>query len=134
MKLTANSFWAYELSRRCVDRQQLDCTPSFKALLCGGIAGVVTWASIFPLDVIKTRLQNSERSSEQRRLLSSPSGAELGQTVRRHEEVGAFEVAKQSYRHEGIRVFFRGLGVCSIRAFIVNAVQVRTIIREMQSS
>lgn len=33
------------------------------------------------------------------------------------------QVARQAYREEGLSVFFRGLGVCSFRAFFVNAVQ-----------
>jgi len=32
-------------------------------------------------------------------------------------------MARIAYREEGLAVFFRGLGVCSVRAFIVNAVQ-----------
>jgi solute carrier family 25 carnitine/acylcarnitine transporter 20/29 len=32
-------------------------------------------------------------------------------------------MARQTYRNEGAGVFFRGLGVCSVRAFIVNAAQ-----------
>ena len=36
---------------------------------------------------------------------------------------GAIETARVAYQQEGLRVFFRGLGVCSLRAFIVNAVQ-----------
>jgi solute carrier family 25 carnitine/acylcarnitine transporter 20/29 len=37
--------------------------------------------------------------------------------------LGAVEVARNAYRSEGPGVFFRGLTVCSIRAFIVNAAQ-----------
>lgn len=37
--------------------------------------------------------------------------------------MGAWEITKHSYRTEGLAVFFRGLGICSVRAFIVNAVQ-----------
>lgn len=33
------------------------------------------------------------------------------------------QIAVEAYRSEGIAVFFRGLGVCSARAFVVNAVQ-----------
>lgn len=32
-------------------------------------------------------------------------------------------MAQHTYRNEGIAPFFRGLGICSVRAFIVNAVQ-----------
>ena len=89
-----------------------------KVLLCGGIAGVATWASVFPLDVIKTRLQaqTSGICPEGRPLLPSQSN---------RWELNSFQVARESYRNEGMKVFYRGLGICSIRAFIVNAVQVR---------
>ena len=87
-----------------------------KVLLCGGLAGVVTWASIYPLDVIKTRVQTQ---------VSSLSPAEQQQEVLGQKpRLYAFEVAKQAYRSDGMGVFFRGLGICSLRAFIVNAVQV----------
>jgi solute carrier family 25 carnitine/acylcarnitine transporter 20/29 len=93
---------------------------AMKVLLCGGLAGIVTWASIFPLDVIKTRVQTQ---------VLHPGIAVRGENrALMHPEVQerrltAVEVAKQAYRAEGARVFFRGLGVCSIRAFVVNAVQ-----------
>lgn len=38
-------------------------------------------------------------------------------------KLGAVEIARQAYQAEGLAVFFRGLGICSVRAFIVNAVQ-----------
>lgn len=99
-----------------------DSQAAMKVLLCGGLAGVVTWTSIFPLDVIKTRVQTQVLSlppAEQQSLLEPPQQGTLGQSRR----LGAFEVAKQAYRSDGMSVFFRGLGVCSLRAFIVNAVQ-----------
>ena len=34
-----------------------------------------------------------------------------------------FRIARQAYEAEGVGVFFRGLGICSARAFFVNAVQ-----------
>jgi solute carrier family 25 carnitine/acylcarnitine transporter 20/29 len=91
-----------------------------KVLLCGGLAGIVTWASIFPLDVIKTRVQTQALPLQvaargETRALMQSEGQEGRLTV--------VEVAKQAYRAEGAGVFFRGLGVCSIRAFVVNAVQ-----------
>lgn len=100
---------------------------AWRVLLCGGIAGVVTWASIFPLDVIKTRLQtqailggHGERGQQQPLLEVSRNNT----STHSNHQRGAWGIAKEAYRQEGLKVFFRGLGVCSIRAFIVNAVQV----------
>jgi solute carrier family 25 carnitine/acylcarnitine transporter 20/29 len=91
-----------------------------KVLLCGGLAGVITWASIFPLDVIKTRVQTQilypvpAQGGEQSALL---------QPNAQMPRMTSIEIAKQAYRTEGAGVFFRGLGICSVRAFVVNAVQ-----------
>jgi solute carrier family 25 carnitine/acylcarnitine transporter 20/29 len=99
---------------------------TIKILLCGGIAGIVTWASVFPLDVIKTRLQAQVMTSssvspatamDQQQLLR-PSAARAGRVL------SSWEIAREAARSEGLRVFYRGLGICSLRAFIVNAVQV----------
>lgn len=96
-----------------------------KVLLCGGLAGVVTWASIFPLDVVKTRVQTQhlqgplESTGENRTLLrDEPTDHAVGR-----RKLSSFEVARHAYQTEGTSVFFRGLGVCSVRAFVVNAVQ-----------
>lgn len=92
---------------------------AMKILLCGGIAGVVTWASVFPLDMIKTRLQAQT-------IADHPPLATESQSLLRSQRqtLDSFHIAKETYRAEGIRAFYRGLGVCSVRAFIVNAVQV----------
>lgn len=96
---------------------------AMKVLLCGGIAGIITWASVFPLDVIKTKLQaqtggslHTEVPSESRPLLQG--------TGRDGRILNSFEITKRAYQTEGLKTFYRGLGVCSLRAFIVNAVQV----------
>ncbi len=92
---------------------------AMKVILCGGLAGVVTWASVFPLDMVKTRVQTQVwRGGGYAPLIGANAGMETG--ARR---LGAIEVARNAYRNEGASVFFRGLTVCSVRAFIVNAVQ-----------
>ena len=117
----------------------------WKVLLYGGIAGVVTWASIFPLDVVKTRVQTQDypyaatprRPSSASSLLGEEGRASLspgrnldGGTDRGHtvdkpidRRRGAIAIARQAYREQGVAVFFRGLGLCTVRGFIVSAVQ-----------
>jgi solute carrier family 25 carnitine/acylcarnitine transporter 20/29 len=96
-----------------------DRDTAMKVLLCGGLAGIVTWASIFPLDVIKTRVQTQVSHTMPR---SGERGALLTPETER-KRLGSLEIARQAYQTEGAGVFFRGLGICSVRAFIVNAVQ-----------
>lgn len=96
---------------------------ALKVLICGGIAGIVTWASVFPLDVIKTRLQ-AQSFLEPSRDISPETRSLLRPTMPTERIMGSLEIAQQAYRTEGFQVFYRGLGICSIRAFIVNAVQV----------
>jgi solute carrier family 25 carnitine/acylcarnitine transporter 20/29 len=93
-----------------------------KVLVCGGLAGVVTWASIFPLDVIKTRVQTQDLKPMGRALgAGETAGLLSGQSTVR--PLGALMIARQAYRAEGMQVFFRGIGVCCARAFVVNAMQ-----------
>ncbi|CAG5185838.1 uncharacterized protein ALTATR162_LOCUS11416 [Alternaria atra] len=113
-------FWSYELSKQAWSSpDDSDRETAMKVLLCGGLAGVITWASIFPLDVIKTRVQTQilhapVRDGEQSALLGSEAP---------RARLSSVEIARQAYRTEGVGVFFRGLGICSVRAFVVNAVQ-----------
>lgn len=116
-------FWSYEYCKRLMTSEEEDTRQAaIKVLLCGGIAGIVTWASVFPLDVIKTRLQaqtigdSSSSWLEGQSLLSASN----------QKTLGSLQLAKEAYRTEGLKVFYRGLGVCSLRAFMVNAVQVST--------
>ncbi|KAL4932132.1 putative mitochondrial carrier protein [Aspergillus undulatus] len=111
-------FWSYEYCKRLMSSYGYEDANGLplNVLLCGGIAGVVTWASVFPLDVIKTRLQANtiDAYAEARPLLRSQAN---------RPAMNSFELAREVYRTEGFKAFYRGLGVCSLRAFIVNAAQ-----------
>lgn len=128
-------FWSYELSTRWMTKWLQDSeqgqiadsadgglfgAETAKVLLCGGFAGVVTWVSIFPLDVIKTRVQAQVYGSGIQAVVVGERTPLVGLSAKR---MGAVEIAKETYREGGMRVLFRGLTVCSVRAFIVNAVQ-----------
>ena len=134
-------FWSYELTSRWMaqtrqgDPQVASSSSAASVLLCGGLAGIVTWASIFPLDVIKTRVQTQVVGmpvvsavtgvvNERAGLLSSNNQTSATSTPKViSKPLGAWEIARQTYNQGGIKPFFRGLGVCSVRAFVVNAVQ-----------
>ncbi|CAD0042902.1 unnamed protein product [Aureobasidium pullulans] len=119
----ASSFWSYELSKRVLisEKAEGEKPEWMTILLCGGIAGVVTWASVFPLDVIKTRVQTQGIAHPPAAILSGEQSGLL--PSRESGRLGTIQIARQAYREEGLSVFFRGLGVCSFRAFFVNAVQ-----------
>lgn len=69
--------------------------------ICGGVAGVLSWMPIMPLDVIKSRIQADNRQKLYK---------------------GFWDCARKSYAEEGLRVFWRGSVAVALRAFPVNAV------------
>ncbi|XPS97494.1 hypothetical protein M3J09_006721 [Ascochyta lentis] len=114
-------FWSYEWSKQAWNSpDDTGRETAMKVLMCGGFAGIVTWATIFPLDVIKTRVQTQLLQSEPLRRGEQQS---LLHAEARGTQMGAMQIARHAYQSEGAGVFFRGLGICSVRAFIVNAVQ-----------
>lgn len=123
VELTCPSFWSYEWSKQAMTSpNDTDRETAMKVLLCGGLAGIVTWASIFPLDVVKTRVQTQLFERPRSHM---PEGESLLESAghRGAKRLGTWEVARHAYQAEGANVFFRGLGICSVRAFVVNAVQ-----------
>ncbi|GAA5798324.1 hypothetical protein HPULCUR_003726 [Helicostylum pulchrum] len=103
-------FWAYEGMKRVLQVESGDS--AWKLLLAGGMAGTVSWASIYPIDVVKSRLQMQHQSSqhESTRLLNDRPYASIKDCVVR------------SYKAEGPSVFFRGIWPTLLRGFPVNAV------------
>ncbi|KAL5975883.1 hypothetical protein ACLOJK_020211 [Asimina triloba] len=69
-------------------------------LVAGGLAGVASWVSCYPVDVVKTRLQGQRPC------------------VPRYE--GIVDCFRKSVREEGHGVLWRGLGLTLVRAFVVN--------------
>ena len=73
------------------------------ALIAGSVAGVATWVSTYPLDVVKTVIQ------------TAPPGTPSSQLT-----IGF--VARQNYARHGVGFFFRGLAPTVLRAVPVSAV------------
>ena len=92
---------SYEyLSAKMHDYKLTDDNGVIASLVSGGIAGSLTWASIIPFDVIKTRYQ-ADFTGEYR---------------------GFMHCAKMLYKEGGVRIFYTGCLVTCLRAFPVNAV------------
>ncbi|XP_068922380.1 solute carrier family 25 member 45 [Petaurus breviceps papuanus] len=71
-------------------------------LVAGGFAGIISWTTATPMDVIKSRMQMGG--------------------LKQREYRGLLDCMVSSARQEGLAVFFRGLILNSARAFPVNAV------------
>lgn len=71
--------------------------------LAGGVTGASTWAVIYPLDIIKTKIQTApiDTPMQNRRMLA---------------------VGRDIVRQHGWRHLFRGLNITMIRAFPVNGI------------
>uniref|UniRef100_A0A0P4VTS2 Mitochondrial carrier protein n=1 Tax=Scylla olivacea TaxID=85551 RepID=A0A0P4VTS2_SCYOL len=69
-------------------------------IFCGGMAGVLSWASILPLDVVKSRLQADNSRNPQYK--------------------GMVDCLIKSYKADGLSVFGRGFTMMSVRAFPTN--------------
>lgn len=79
-----------------------------KLLFSGGMSGIVSWLSTYPVDVIKSRLQADG----------------VGGVTQYN---GILDCVRKSYHEEGWRVFTRGLTSTLLRAFPVNAATFATV-------
>ncbi|KAF2769510.1 mitochondrial carrier [Teratosphaeria nubilosa] len=117
-------FWSYEFAKNGLTfENKSQNQQALKVLFCGGLAGVITWASVFPLDVIKTRYQTWDLKSTSTAAAINEAQPLISTSPQASPRQSTLQIARQAYASEGLSVFFRGLGVCSARAFMVNAVQ-----------
>ncbi|ORZ02521.1 mitochondrial carrier domain-containing protein [Syncephalastrum racemosum] len=144
-------FWVYEGMKRIleVDSTLGSSANAWKLLFAGGMAGAVSWTVIYPIDVVKSRLQMqviapsqraggsvlpspnnldtsvlSSRSNPGRSYSTSATEAVNIQTNRQRDRPYASikDCITRSYKADGIGVFFRGLWPTILRGFPVNAV------------
>lgn len=98
-------FAAYEIVRRSAlkDGQKLSDLSPLVSLFAGGMAGVCNWLAVFPIDVIKSRIQTSE------------AGAYLPGTR------GMIQCGKDLVAKGGVQALFKGLSPALVRSFPANA-------------
>lgn len=92
---SATYFLTYEYTRRLI-RSSSTSPEWLNSLISGALAGWVSWFVPLPFDVIKTRLQSGKEKT--------------------------FMACLNALRAEGPASFFAGLGLVSVRAFLVNGV------------
>ncbi|CAG8490390.1 13699_t:CDS:2 [Acaulospora morrowiae] len=76
---------------------------SWKSCMFGAAAGYSMWSSVYPIDVIKSKLQTDGFNQQTRQYTS------------------ALDCARKTFSKEGVKGFFRGFGACMLRAGPVNA-------------
>ncbi|KAG2176955.1 hypothetical protein INT43_007609 [Umbelopsis isabellina] len=100
-------FAAYEwLVQRTMETQHVSRKeiPTTQICLYGALGGYAMWGMMYPLDVIKSKLQTDNLDVSKRQYRS------------------ALDCARQVMATEGPKGFFRGFGPCMLRAAPVNAV------------
>lgn len=95
-------FVSYEIVKEQLSRFSGKCEAP-EMLTAGGFAGTLSWATAYPIDVVKSRVQ------------TLPSGTDL-KHLRLHT------VVRGIWREEGLHGFTSGLSACLTRAWVVNAI------------
>jgi len=113
--------------------RQVNISSWMTFLIAGAVAGIVGWMSTFPFDVIKTRMQGVDEQipsiacpptalpspfTANSPLLSRTYAANAATSVNPYRTMWSTIV--NSYRSEGIQVFYKGLSPALIRAIPVN--------------
>ncbi|KAK4457061.1 mitochondrial carrier C4G9.20c [Cladorrhinum samala] len=88
-----------DAARNKIDRKDV---PSYKVAFYGGLAGEALWLGSYPLDVIKSKMQTDGFGKDQKY-----------KTMR--------DCFAQTWRAEGMRGFWKGLGPTLLRAMPVSA-------------
>lgn len=93
----------YTLSRAFIPKgKTIKDINAFQLMMAGGLTGIISWAYSYPADMIKSKIQ-----------------AEGFAPVGKYK--GYVDCIKISVKTEGYAVFTRGISVCLVRAFPVNA-------------
>ena len=82
--------------------------------LAGGLAGQLSWAIVYPVDVLKTKIQVVNDPT-----LSASSGSMAAMKLG-DNKTSIIKTSVKLYRQYGIRAFYNGLSTAVVRAFPVN--------------
>ena len=86
------------------DGNNITSTSWMASAIAGGLSGSLSWAMVYPMDVIKTRIQTSPLHTKQL------------------QDRSIWYVGNQIIKEGGVQSLFRGFSVTVVRAFPVNAI------------
>lgn len=95
-------FGTYEFVKRALTPEGKSTSP-FVALFAGGMAGVSIWCTVFPVDVIKSRIQ------------TDLSG------IYKSGHAGMLQCGRDIVRESGVAGLYKGIGPALLRSFPANA-------------
>ena len=93
-------------------------------VLGGGLAGMATWLSHFPLDLVANKMMAGVVLSSHTNSEASIGGATATSSKKnchQNTKKGMLAQFRSIYLQQGWRGYFRGIGPCLLRAFPVNA-------------
>mmetsp|Transcript_965 Transcript_965/g.2929 ORF Transcript_965/g.2929 Transcript_965/m.2929 type:complete len:288 (-) Transcript_965:471-1334(-) len=103
---SALMFGCYEaFKRQAVSMQGLSSTSELglpSLMVCGGVAGMGFWASVYPFDTVKTMMQTDDLKAPKYR--------------------GMLDACSKMYASGGMRAFYLGFNPAIARSFVANGV------------
>lgn len=93
--------------------------PAWKVALYGGLAGEALWLGSYPFDVVKSKMQTDGLG-----VRADAQGKAKGQEMRYKTMRDCFA---QTWRAEGARGFWKGIGPTLLRAMPVSACTFATV-------
>ena len=102
-------FYTYEWMKRKLTptHKSVSDLPTYYAIACGGVSGLMCWTASYPQDIIKSRIQIQS------------------DTHRKYTAVmfdgGFIDCWRQTVRNEGYMALWKGFGPCAARAVVANA-------------
>lgn len=90
-------------------------------VISGGLAGVMTWLVIYPIDVIKTNIQVTNPIISATTITTT---IESNHNIKTNHppKINIVGVINSLYKKQGIKVFYRGITTALVRAVPTNAV------------
>ena len=73
---------------------------------CGMLCGAASWTSIYPLDIIKTKVQTTPFITDDERRVQGLKSFRVPTSA----------IIRETYRKGGIAAFYRGLGITIVRS------------------